>query len=749
MAAWGLVSSVVWPAPSQDTFAETVDVVVVEVPVRVLRDGNPVRGLTRQDFEVFDRGRLQTITGFEVIDLLEPPRRGSPSTSVSESARPRYLLLTFDVSFSRPNYLMIALSGARRMLSSQLHPTDRVGVALYASNSGARLLVGFTDDRDKTELGLSFVEALLDRNPKRLKKSWSELTALWGMDGVEAADSVAVLNRLSRQVGLSAALTLSGSFGLPELIDFDSYNAILAADSGQLSLESWSPAMELIGPQLIDQRTVELESGIDQIRWMSEAMGELVTLLRGVPDPKHMLLFSQGAPTELLQNKEIRSRTIQAMDPMIAAFNATGWSLQAIDIEGIEDPLQASGIDAGQEAYRHRDDALKEFRPVHRSVAHKRGPGFDAQALFYLADETGGDLIESFNYIHQATEVVLENTSVTYLLSFQPGDVKSDGSTHPLEVRLAGAAGPAQIRHRPAYQAPKPVSDRTALEWSLEAAELVISDQSVAEFPVELLVYPLPAWLDRLSGPLVLELPGRELMRHATGPTLRLAVQVFAFGEASFHDLLDQQIQIDMDKLGATLERSGLRFEGSLTLPSGRHRIRVVLRLLDSGERFLKTILVDIQSLESEETVILPPVFVQRSSPYVRVRQSQDMENTSDTAAFESFSIGGQGLMPVISPEIAAEEGQLLLQTLYVNGDAPPRLSIRVLGDGGSEIAGGSFEWLIRDSEVDDGATRLLGLFRPTGLGPGSYSLEVSLAGSESQAVAETSASFTLIRRNP
>ncbi len=59
----------------QETFGETTSTVVVEVPVQVIRDGAPVRGLTRGDFEVFDGRKKQELTGFEVIDLGPPGRR--------------------------------------------------------------------------------------------------------------------------------------------------------------------------------------------------------------------------------------------------------------------------------------------------------------------------------------------------------------------------------------------------------------------------------------------------------------------------------------------------------------------------------------------------------------------------------------------------------------------------------------------------------------------------------------------------
>src|SRR5581483_883221 len=48
-------------------FTESTATVVVEVPVQVVRDGQPVRGLTKDDFQVYDGRRQQTITGFDVV----------------------------------------------------------------------------------------------------------------------------------------------------------------------------------------------------------------------------------------------------------------------------------------------------------------------------------------------------------------------------------------------------------------------------------------------------------------------------------------------------------------------------------------------------------------------------------------------------------------------------------------------------------------------------------------------------------
>ncbi|MGH7856474.1 MAG: hypothetical protein ACREQY_04020, partial [Candidatus Binatia bacterium] len=94
-------------------FGESIEIVAVEVPVEVVKDGVAVRGLTRDNFELYEDGQRRELSSFEAIDFGRvpgAPRKRSletPETLESAIAAPvpapaerRSLLLLFDFIYS-------------------------------------------------------------------------------------------------------------------------------------------------------------------------------------------------------------------------------------------------------------------------------------------------------------------------------------------------------------------------------------------------------------------------------------------------------------------------------------------------------------------------------------------------------------------------------------------------------------------------------------------------------------------------
>src|ERR1051326_3503438 len=142
---------------SQDagiTFQSKVNLVLVPVVVRD-KKGKPVDGLTKDDFQLFDKGRPQTISRFAVEKagahpIPPPPKpQAIPGALSGDASAPdliapdHYVALFFDdihLSFAD---LVQARQAARRYVLERLRQTERA--AIYTTSGQTAL--DFTDDR--------------------------------------------------------------------------------------------------------------------------------------------------------------------------------------------------------------------------------------------------------------------------------------------------------------------------------------------------------------------------------------------------------------------------------------------------------------------------------------------------------------------------------------------------------------------------------------------------------------------------
>ncbi|MFN8176370.1 MAG: VWA domain-containing protein [bacterium] len=139
--------------------AYSVQVTQVVVDVTVLdKDGHPIHGLRKDDFELYDDGEKQTLA-----DVTEEGQGGdgaapaSPTTPAGTPAAPatrppalpagRMFLLVFDSMHTNASGLARAKEAARTMVKQALGPGDRMAIIRF---TGAVTVVqGFTADRDR------------------------------------------------------------------------------------------------------------------------------------------------------------------------------------------------------------------------------------------------------------------------------------------------------------------------------------------------------------------------------------------------------------------------------------------------------------------------------------------------------------------------------------------------------------------------------------------------------------------------
>ncbi len=654
---------------SRKTFAETTSVVVVEIPVTVVQSGEPLGTLTAENFEVFDGKKQQRISGFEVIDLRKIETHDPIERPVPIAAR-RHFLMFFDLAFSRPESIVKARGAARDLVDS-LHPTDLAGVAIYTSTEGARLLLNFTSDRRQLELAINTLGAptLVNRVPDPLGLVFGS-----ARDFTSQASTVDVPGGSEQREGINEAVN--------ELI------------------------LEAVGRIAAAERSAQLNK-VSAFTGNLEALAQLMASIDG---RKHLVYFSEGIPSDLIvgeeqsaeqqaeqmtaavferQSSDTTFGSVQAqnqLEGMIEEFRRAGCAIQSVDIGGI----QATGAIRGR----------------------KSGD----ESLVAMAKDTGGEIFRNFNDLGLAMEKMLDRTSVTYLLAFQPQNLKLDGGYHRLRVKLTGAPRGTRLSHRSGYYAPKPYDQVDAVERRLDAAEVIMSDRDGGPFGVEVLAAAFPVQGQRAYVPVLLELDGTSLLAAAKD---KLELELYAYATDSsggVHDFFVQNLGLDLGQVRGVLQQTGIKYWGHFDLPPGQYTARVMVRERATGQYTLARRALTVPVFDNSEALLLPPMFPEDPAKWVMVREG---ENRRRDVPYP-FMAGGQPYIPAVKPVVPARgKTPFYLQGLNLAGDVD--FAGEVTSAEGAPVKGAALK--MTQPTAAGGVHSVTAQLETAGLEPGEYNL--------------------------
>lgn len=711
------------PAGAIDRFGEEISITEIEIPVQVLRDGDPVRGLTADDFEVYDAGEPRPIVAFRVVDLSEGVTRsapGEPGEALAAEPEPegRRILLMFDFLFSRRHHLERSLLGSREMLAEQLHPSDRVAVA-YLTGSGANLVLGFTRERDEVAAALDMVHALIDLRPDDARAAFARLARMQGQAGGSGTTEPAPRTRaaeLNERFGAAAAIALLGgadpetdaarsaTFGTSGFLGDARFDDGDAGRDPVVSSASFTDPFDI-------GRSLAAEGVSSTVKTLTEEMGRLATLLRDVPGQKHMVYFSEGFASGILNNfaSGQRALVLRYVENLFESLRRAGWTLHAVDVGGIPDPFGERG--------------------------------FDADSLHYMAAETGGQLFENYNRVDRATERLLERTSVTYVLTIRPpADLPANGHLRRLDVRLKDARRGTRVLHRTGYYAPKPAAERSPLERQLDTVDLVLGDREVDQLASAVLTGALPSERGLVPVPVVVEVPGAAF-RGGGGPTVALQIQVYALDEhGGVQDVWLRRLDLDRERMSEQLARGGLRILGGLAVPPGEYRVRVMVRDLASDRMSLTTTAL---SIAPGGAGLLPidPVIVDRSGDWVELVSLPDGPGGAVERAFSLAAGASPPVVPPVLPTVRSWQGAELL-VVVADDEGEVDLSARLFDDAGREIEGSPIRFVDHVPGRDGAVSRYVALVATSDLVPGHYRVEVKATGGPGEPPSTRGVSF-------
>jgi VWFA-related protein len=666
---------------AQARFSETTNVVVVEVPVEVTRDGEPVRGLTAGDFEVFDGRKKQDVVGFEVVDVAAKSEAGETVAEVPVAGR-RHILLLFDLAFSNPAAVVRARTAARELVANSLAPSDLVGVALYTPTRGAQLLLGFTSDRQQVELAIETLglPQLIQAAPDPLGIVFTDKAGLGGPESLR---------------------TSSGG--------------------GRGGVDPEAEIREIL--ESIDSSSTRANER-NNILALTGSLTELAQMMSAVEGRKHVVFLSEGFDSSVLLGTGVSTQEEQDQIRQQNEASATGrvWEVKS-DVR-FGDTSSLNQLETMAEEFIRADCSIQSVDIGGlRTGTDLRPRRQSDDGLALMADKTGGEYFRNFNDLSVAMGKMLERTSVTYLLAIQPQDLKLDGDYHRLKVKLRDEKG-LQVVYRPGYFAPKPFSSQAATERKLQTAGLVMGGRDGGQIDTSVLAAAFPGDSEKAYVPVLVEISGNSLLGDATSGVVPAEIYAYAIAaDGEVRDFFTQAMGFDLAKLGANLRQSGFKFFGQFELPPGDYAVRIVVRNGLSGSTGVRTARLRVPSMSSHEATLLPPLFPEPGGKWLLGRQ-KDVEQSGHAYP---FVIGSQAFIPAARPVLRAGQAAQVSLVGYNLGDGQLDLACRLLDADGKPAGDARFSLDGRVPGDAAGLDRLVGRFVAEKVGAGAYTLEVTV----------------------
>ncbi len=670
------------PPSRAQTFEETSQVVSIEVPVQVIgKDGEPVRGLSAADFQVYDQGDEQKLTHFEVIDL--PALAAAPRErleALPAGAR-RHFLFLFDLSFSTPTSILKARLAAREALLHSLRPTDLAAVATYSLETGPRLVVTFTPDR-------------------------AELA--------RAIDTLGLASVVDQRSTDPLRFLL-----LPE----DSLPKGMTPGAGASSARNEETLKENL--TLITQMAQKDEKAYatGRLTGYSRSLSDLAHALSSVSGRKQVILFSEGFDSQLLVGREkteegeedntniatgqywlvdsdnrYGNTTVQnEITRMLEEFRRADCVIQAVDIGGLRAETDATGL------------------PQVRGQA----------ALFYLSNETGGELFKNANNLGTELERVLGRSDLTYLLTFERHDLKRDGSYRKLKVKAKAPSG-ARLSYRVGYYAPRPFKDLDPLEKNLLASDGIATAAPRRDVDVAVLAAPFRSGPEKAYVPVILEVSGKGLLDGQKGD--QLPVEIYAYVSdtvGKMRDFFVRRIGLDVKRGRELLSTTGFKYYGHFDLPPGDYRVRVLVRNGETGRAGVTAQSITVPGFGAADLALLPPFFFEQPGRWLLVKEAP--AEGQQASVVYPFVVNGEPYVPAVRPAVHHGAPAKLCLVAYQLGQGQPQVSAALVAADGKSVAGGRLALVERTATGVRGLDHLLATFDPQDLAAGDYRLEVTV----------------------
>jgi VWFA-related protein len=518
------------------TFKVRVNLVLVRVVVRDA-NGKVVPNLKKEDFQLVDNRKLQTISSFSVETLAarkDTLRASVAAEGASSNVEPaaekaaalpqRFVSMVFDdVHMSMQDALFVRNSAGK--FFGALAASDRVAI----NSTSGQLKQEFTVDRGLLE------KALLGILPRPT-----------GGNSAQQCPDVSYYEA-----------DLIANKSDPQALQIATDDAVQCAFGGDQTMRSAAQAMAQ------SMAYAEVSRGDADTEYAYRHLEDYIRRLTAMPGQRVLILVSPGFIQSTLHS--------EASDLVDRATRANV-VINTIDARGLYTPDLMGDI-ANPSQINYRTEGYKASFRTAAQFAQE-------DVLAQLADGTGGTFFHNRNDLDEGMREAGAAPALSYLLGFSPQNLKLDGSYHTLKVTLTNKQKfGLQARH--GYYAPRSVAD-PAEAAKEEIREALFSQEEIRDLPLDMQTqyFKKDQAEARLAVLMHLDVKGIRFRKALGRNNDELTIVTGIFDEngnmvTSGSKVIEMKL---LDTTFARLSRSGFTVKSSFDLKPGTYLVRLVVR---------------------------------------------------------------------------------------------------------------------------------------------------------------------------
>jgi VWFA-related protein len=500
-------------APQQPTFKVQVDYVEVDAVVTD-RNGNLVRDLKKDDFQVLEDGKAQAINTFTFVDI--PIERADRPLYTNTALEPD--VRTNEKAFDGRVYVMVIDDQHTRFGRTQ---------------------------RVKT-VARQFIERRLGAN---------DVMAIVHTAGGSSNSQEFTSNK--RLLLASVDKTMGNGLDSATVNKTNEYNR--TRDMRQ----SGDPLNDLDDAERGMKARTTLETLRNVAEWFSSVRGRRKTILfisEGINYDINDLIPQSGS------NHGSASMVMDATRDAIAAATRSNVSIYGIDPRGLTD-LGDETIEIGS----FPDDT--SLGVGQGSLYNEIRLSQDS--LRTLSEDTGGFAVVNKNDFASAFDRIQQDNSSYYVLAYYPPDAKP-GRVHKIDVRVTRPG--LTVRARKGYVTPKkasPVPVNAKDVRTPEVREALESPLPVSGLTMNVFAAPFKGTAPNASVLLGVEMRGRDLKLSANDKIQMSYLAIDANGKIRGGNTDALTMTALKPETKARVEATGRRMLNRMDLPPGRYQVRV------------------------------------------------------------------------------------------------------------------------------------------------------------------------------